>query len=138
MKPVGRGDVFGLVLHIAFERLQHDMRQVAADDGVTVSRQAVQLRPREAAAGTRLVHHDQFALMFLAEHGLLPARHDVGLAAGNKRNDVLNVFVRVRGLRRVSRKQRRDTGNRHAQPAAQTSNRAHKISHKNSFKNNNL
>jgi hypothetical protein len=57
------------------------------------------LRPRERPAGAGLVDDDEFGLVFLAKHRLLPARHDVGFAAGDKRDDVLNVFFGIRGVR---------------------------------------
>ena len=78
MKPVRRHDVFGLVLHLAFERLQHDVRQVDADDVIAVGGQAVQLRPHQSAARAGLVLNDGFdARTFFLEHELLVARGQV-------------------------------------------------------------
>ena len=59
VEPVDRRDVVGLVLHLAFERLQHDVRQVDADHVEAVAGKLVDLRPHEPAARARLVLHDR-------------------------------------------------------------------------------
>ncbi len=97
VKPIDRRDVLGLVLHLAFERLQHDVRQVDADDGVAVRRQAVHLRPHEAAARTGFVLDDGLdARTFLFQHELLVARGNVGFAARGERLIVVEIFVEAR------------------------------------------
>ena len=93
MEPEHRGDVGRLVLHLAFDRLEHDVRQVDAHHVQPVARQAVDLRPHQAAASPGLVLDDGVdRRAFLLEHHLLMARRQIGLAARWKSLPVQQVF----------------------------------------------
>ena len=45
------GNVLRLVLHGAFQRLQHDMRKVGAHQRIAIAGEGIDLRPRQRAAG---------------------------------------------------------------------------------------
>ena len=107
VEPEHRRDVLGLVLHLAFDRLEHDMRQVDADDVEAVARERVHLRPHETAARARLVLDDGLdRRAVLLQHHLLVARREVRFAAGREGLPVEDVLVRA-GLRGRPRSQQR-------------------------------
>ena len=94
MEPVDRHHIVGFVLDLAFEGLQHDMRQVDADDVEAIGRHAVDLRPHQAAAGAGFVLDDGFdAGAAFFQHQLLVARGNVGFAAGGEGLPVADVFL---------------------------------------------
>jgi hypothetical protein len=109
VEPVDRRHVLGLVLHLALERLQHDVREVDADDVQPVGRQLVHLRPHEATARAGLVLDDGLDGRAAAlQHDLLVARRDVGLAARRERLPVVEILLGT-GLREGdARKQKKN------------------------------
>ena len=118
VEPEHRRDVLGLVLHLALDRLEHDVRQVDADDVHAVARQLVHLRPHQAAAGAGLVLDDRVdRRALLLQHDLLVARRQVRLAAGRERLPVHDVLVGTRLRRRRAARR----GEAHAPPEASAS-----------------
>src|SRR5260221_76801 len=94
VEPVCRRDVLGLVLHLAFERREHDVRQVDSDDVQAVRGQGVQLVPHDGAAHPRLVLDDGLDRgAFLLQHELLVPRRYVGFAPGRESLPVQQVFL---------------------------------------------
>src|SRR5258706_7802338 len=94
------GDIVGLVLDVALERLQHEVRHVGAHDRIAVAGKAVELRPRERAAGARLRLDHELLAPFLAPDLLLQPRRDVGFAARSERDDVAHGLLRIGRARR--------------------------------------
>ena len=107
VKPVDGRDVFRLVLHLTFERLEHDVRQIDADDVEAVAGQLIHLRPHEAAARAGLVLHDRLDLRTpLLEHRLLVPCRDIRFASRRESLPILDVLLGARLGRGMTEHQR--------------------------------
>src|SRR5690606_37872003 len=88
------GDVVGLVSDLAGHRLEKQVGQVEAHDGVAIGRQAVELRPSHGSTGPRLILDDEPMAGELLEARLLQARSDVRFPSGVEGNDVGDILRR--------------------------------------------
>ena len=73
MEHVERVDVIGGEADILLRRLDNDMRQVDAHDGVTIAGHRIELRPADRTTAAGLVRDHQILTELFLEKGLLEA-----------------------------------------------------------------
>jgi hypothetical protein len=102
VEPEHRRHVLGLVLDLAFHRLQHHVRQVDADDVHAVGRQLVGGAPQQRTTGAGLVLDDGVdGRALLLQHHLLVPRREVASPPGGKACQYMT-FLSGQGCARAS------------------------------------
>src|SRR6266404_209538 len=100
MEPEDGCDVLCLVLHLPFDGLKHDVREVDTDDVEAIAGELIHLRPHEAASCARLVLNDGVdRRTVLLQHNLLVTSGYIRLASSRKRLPIQDIPVRA-GLRK--------------------------------------